>query len=111
MPSLKRLKSTLAKMALCSNYYALKMQRLEVILAQKAASNSARMAKLWQFSQGYPKPALSVKVQTGDQKKFLKNRPKSSPCLKGPKAHWRKLHYPLICSHLKCKHSKTFSRK
>ena len=79
------------------------MQRQEVILAQKAASNSARMAKLWQFSQGHPKHALSVKVQTGEQKKFLKNLPKSSPCLKGPKAHLRKWHYPLISMHLKGK--------
>ena len=86
MPSLKRPTRTLAQMALCSNYYALKMQRLEVILAQKAASNSARMAKLWQFSQGHPKPAFSEKVQRGDQGKFFKNRLKSSPRLKGPKA-------------------------
>ena len=61
------------------------MQRQEVILTQKAASNSARMAKLWQFSQGYPKPALSVKVQTGDQKKFLKNRPKAALVWKAQK--------------------------
>ena len=62
------------------------MQRLEVILAQKAASNSARMAKLWHFSQGYLKPAFSIKVQTWDQKKFLKNWPKSSPRLKTQKS-------------------------
>ena len=84
------------------------MQRLEVILAQKAASNSARMAKLWQFSQGYPKPAFSVKVQTWDQKKCLKNRPKSSPRLKGPKAHWHKWHYPLISMHFKGKNWRRF---
>ena len=111
MPSLKRPTSTLVQMALSSNWYALKMQRLETISAQKAASKSARMAKLWQFSQGHPKPAFSVKVQTGDQGKFLKNRPKSCPRLKGPKAHWRKWHYPLICTHLKCKHWRTFWRK
>ena len=69
------------------------------------------MAKLWPFPQGHPKPAFSVKVQTGDQGKFLKNRPKSSPRLKGPKAHSRKWHYPLISTHLKCKHWKTFWRK
>ena len=72
------------------------MQRLEKILAQKAASKSARMAKLWQFSQGHPKPAFSEKVQRGDQGKFFKNRPKSSPRLKGLKALWRKWHYPPI---------------
>ena len=62
------------------------------------------MTKLWQFLQCHPKPAFSVKVQRGEQGKFFKNRPKRSPRLKGPKAHWRKWHYPLICTHLKCKH-------
>ena len=37
MPSLKRPKSTLAKIELSSKFYALKVQRLEKILAQKAA--------------------------------------------------------------------------
>ena len=111
MPSVKRPTSTLAQMALSSNYYVLNMQRLQKILAQKAAKKSARMVKLWQFLQGHPKPAFSVKAQTGDQGKFLKNRPKSSTRLKSPKAHWRKWHYPLICTHLKCKHWRTFWRK
>ena len=31
-------------------------------------------------------PAFSKKVQRGDQGKFCKNRPKSSPRLKGPNA-------------------------
>ena len=44
------------------------------------------MAKLWQFLKRHPKPAFSDKVQTGDQGKFFKDRPKSSPCLKGPNA-------------------------
>ena len=73
-------------MALWLNYYALDVQRLERILVQNAAPNSVRMAKLWQFSQGHPKPEFSKKVQTGDQGKFVKNRPKSSPGLKGSKA-------------------------
>ena len=71
------------------------MQRLEKSLAQKAPSKSARMAKLWQFSQGHQKPAFSVKAQTGEKGNFLKNRPKGCPRLKGPKALWRKWHYPL----------------
>ena len=66
------------------------MQRLEVILAQKAASNSARMAKLWEFWQGHPKPLFSEKVQRGDQGKFIKNRLKRSLRLKFSKALWRK---------------------
>ena len=77
----------------------------------KALSKSARTAKLWQFLQGHPKPAFSVKVQRGGPRKSFKNRRKNSPRLKGPKAHWRKWHYPLICTHLKCKHSRTFWRK
>ena len=40
------------------------------------------MAKLWQFSQGHPKPAFSEKVQRGDQGKCFKNRSKRSPRLK-----------------------------
>ena len=46
------------------------------------------MAKLWKFWQGHQKPAFSKKrAGGGDQGKFVKNRPKSSPRLKGPKAH------------------------
>ena len=61
------------------------------------------LAKLRQCSPGNPKPAFSKKVQRGDQEKFFKNRPKSSPRLKGLKALWRKWHYPPISMHLKCK--------
>ena len=52
------------------------------------------MAKLWQFQKGHPKPAFFEKVQRGHQKKFFRNRPKSSPHLKGPTALWPKWHYP-----------------
>ena len=68
--------TTLAQMVLSFNQYALQGQRLEKILEQKSGSKSSRMAKLWQFLQGHPKPAFSEKVQRGDQKKFFKNRPK-----------------------------------
>ena len=87
-------------MALFSNLYALKLQRLEKILRQTSGSKSARMAKLWQFRQGHPKPAFSEKVQRGDQGKFLRNKTNSSPRLKGLKALWRKWHYPLNSTHL-----------
>ena len=66
----------MAQTALSSNQYALNMQRLEKILAQKAAPKSARMARLLQFLQGHPKPAFSEKVQRGDQGKFFENRRK-----------------------------------
>ena len=87
------------------------MQRLEKILAKKPGSKSARMAKLWQFWQGHPKPACSEEVQRGDQEKFFKNRPKSSPGLKGLKARWRRKHYPLITILLKCKHRRNYGTK
>ena len=98
-------------MALFSNLYELKLQRLEKILRQTRGAKSARIAKLWQFMQGHPKPAFSEKVQRGDQGKFFKNRPKSSPRLKGPKALWRKWHYPLISMHKNCKDWRRFRRK
>ena len=69
----------------------------------QGGSKSTRMAKLWQFLQGHPKPAFSEKVRRGDQGKFFKNLQKSRPRLKGPRAHLRKWHYPLISMHLKGK--------
>ena len=69
------------------------------------------MAKLWQFSRGHSKPAFSEKKERGDRGKFFKNLPKSRPRLKGPKAHLRKWHYPLISMHLKCKDWKRLWRK
>ena len=36
---------------------------------------------------------FSEKEERGDQGKFFKNRQKSSPCLKGPKALWCKMNY------------------
>ena len=41
------------------------------------------MAKLFEVLQGQPKAAFSEKEQMGDQGKFLKNHPQSSPRLKG----------------------------
>ena len=68
---------------------------------------TARRAKLWQFSQGHPKKD-SGKSAKGEQGKVFKNRPKSSPCLKGRKALWRKMHSPLIFMSLKCKNWRKF---
>ena len=77
----------------------------------KSSSKTARMAKLWQFSQSHPGPAFSKKGQRGDQGKFFKNRLKSGPRLKGPKALWRKWHYPQISMHLNCKEWRRFKSK
>ena len=68
-------------MVLFSNLYALKLQRLEKIFRQTSGSKSARMAKLWQFKQGHPKPAFSEKVQREDQGKFFEV-PQKQPSLK-----------------------------
>ena len=57
------------------------------------------MGKLWQLSQGDPKPAFSGKVQRGDQGKFLKNGTQSSLRLEGLKGLGHKWHYPLISMH------------
>ena len=52
-------------------------------LSANSGSKSVRMAELWQFSGGHPKPAFPEKVQRGDQEKFFKNRPKSILASKG----------------------------
>ena len=66
---------------------------------------------LCQFRQGHPKPAFSEKVRRGDQEKFLKNRPKSSPRLKGPKSTLAQMALSLFSMPLKCKDWTTFRRK
>ena len=58
-----------------------------------------------------PKTRIFWKSLKGDQGKFFKNRPESSPHLKGPKALWRKPYYLLISMHLNWKDWKTFWRK
>ena len=59
-------------MALSSNLYALKGQKLEKILGQKSGSKNSRMTKLWQFCQGHPKAAFSEKVKGGTKGNFSK---------------------------------------
>ena len=93
-------------MALSSYKYALIAPRLETIMAQ----NAPPKVQEWQSYGKSRKVTLnthfSEKQERGDQGKFFKNRQKSSPCLKGPKALWRKLNYTLIKMHLKCKDGK-----
>ena len=101
-PRLKCRKALLRKW-----YYPLIIMHLGTRTGEDFGTNSgfksARMAKLWQFSQGHPKPTFSEKVQRGDQGKFFENRPKSSLRLKGPKALCRKLYYPRTCMLLRRK--------
>ena len=63
---------------------------MEMILAQRTAAKVPGWPSDGYFLQGNQKSAFSKKVQRGDQEKFFKNRPKSSPRLKGLKALWRK---------------------
>ena len=58
-----------------------------------------------------PKTRILWKSSKGGTREIFQNRPKKSPRLKGPKALWRKWHYPLISMHLNCKDWKTFWRK
>ena len=87
------------------------MQRLKKILAQKAAPKLPEWPSYGNFGRVTPKSAFSKKRAKGDQGKFVKNRPKSSPRLKGAKAIWRKWHYLLISMHVKCKDCRRFRRK
>ena len=79
-----------------------------MILAQTTAPKVPGWPSDGNFLQGHPKPAFSKKVQRGDQEKFFKNRPESSPRLKGLKALWRKWHYSLISMPFNCKDWKIF---
>ena len=63
-----RLKST--KALLRKRYYPLIIMHLRAKTGDDFAANrgfkTARMAKLWQFSLGHPKPSFSEKVQRGN---------------------------------------------
>ena len=85
-PSLKKPKKTLRQMAFSSSKYALIAPRLQKILAHNAAPKVPEWQSYGKFSKVTLNPDFSEKVERGDQRKFFKNRPQSSPCLKGPKA-------------------------
>ena len=87
------------------------MQGLEKILAQTAALRMPQWPSYANFCKVTQNPHFLKKWKTGHQGKFVKNRPKSSPGLKGPKAVLRKWHYLLISIHLKCKDWRRFKRK
>ena len=72
-------------MALSSNKYALKAPRLENILAQNAVPKMPEWQSYGKFRKVTLNPHFSQKVERGDQAKFFKNRPKSSPRLRSPK--------------------------
>ena len=95
-------------MALSSKLYAFKVQGLKNILVQTAAPKVPEWPNYGNCGEVIQNPHFLKKKERGDQGKFFKNLPKSRPRLKGPKAHFRKWHYPLISMHLKCKDWKIF---
>ena len=82
-----------------------------MILALTTAPKVPELPSYGNFPKVTQNRHFSEEVQRGDQGKFFKNRPKSSPRLKRLKALWRKWHYPPISMHLKCKDWKRFRRK
>ena len=72
MPSLKRPKSTLAQMALSSNYYALNDQRLGKILAQKAAQRVPELPSYGNFCMVTKNPHFLKKVKGKTNGNFSK---------------------------------------
>ena len=72
MPSLKRPKSTLAQMALSSNQYALKVQRLDKILAHKAAPKVPEWPSYNNFCKVTQNPHFLKKCKGGTKGNFSK---------------------------------------
>ena len=95
MPSLKRPKSTLAQLKLSSNFYALKVQRLDKILAHKAAPKELEWPSYGNFRQ-VTQTRIFWKNAEGGPREIFQKWPKSSLRLKFSKALWRNQHYPLI---------------
>ena len=87
------------------------MQRLQKILARKAAPKRPEWQSYGNFRKVTQNPHFLKKCKGGTKGNFLKNRLKSSLRLKFSKALWRKQHYPLISMHLKCKDWTRFGRK
>ena len=65
MPSLIRPKSTLAQMALSSNQYALKVERLDKILAQKTAPKVPEWPSYGNFCKVTQNPHFPKKCKGG----------------------------------------------
>ena len=75
-PPFKKANSTLAQMTLSSNKYALKVQGLEKILAQKAALKVPKWRTYGNFEKVTQNQHFLKKVQRGDKEKFFQKSPK-----------------------------------
>ena len=71
-PSLQRAKSTLAKMSLSCNLYPLILQRLEKILAHKAALRVPEWPSYGNFSKVTQNPHFLLKCKGGTKETFSK---------------------------------------
>ena len=98
--SFERPKSTLAQVTLSFILYALKVQRPENILVQKADAKVPEWLSYRNSRKVTQNPHFLKKCKAGTKENFLKNGTKSSPFLKGLKALLRKWHYPLVSMHL-----------
>ena len=77
-PSLQRAKSTLAKMSLSSNLYPLILQRLEKILAHKAALKLPEWPSYGNFCK-VTQNRIFCKSAKGGQRKIFQKSPKKKP--------------------------------
>ena len=59
---------------------------MEKILAQKAVPKGPEWPSYGNLGKVTQNPHFLKKCKGGTKRKFFKNHPKSSPCLKGPKA-------------------------
>ena len=73
MASLKRPKSALAQMALSSNQYALKVQRLDSILAHKAAPKVPEWPRYGNYRQVTQTRIFSKSAKGGPREIFQKS--------------------------------------
>ena len=103
-PSFERPKSTVAQMALSSNQYALKEQRLEKIQAQTAAPKVPEWpcyGNFWKVTE----TRIFGKSAKGGPREIFQKSPKKMPSLKRPKSTLAKMSlscnlYPLILQRL-----------
>ena len=85
MPSLKRPKSTVAQMALSSSLYALRVQRLEKILAKTAAPKVPEWPSYGNFRKVTQNPHFLKKSKGDTKRNFYKIAQKVPFALKGQK--------------------------
>ena len=97
-------------MALSSNLYALKLQKLKKLLAETVAPKVAEWPSYGNFRKVTQNPLFVKKCKVGTEGNVSKITQKKRHRLKGPKALWRKWHYRLLSMHLNCKDWRRFSQ-